>query len=195
MRSWSKPLSWLLILGGLVLLSMGARDFLGSIFGQREAASRWQDSQAQPARVQPELGAALAKLSIPRLDAEWFVFEGIDKKELRLGPGHLPGTAQPGATGNCVIAGHRDTHFRALKDVRQGDELVVETRAGKFRYRVTNLSVVRPSNTTALAPSSDAVLNLITCYPFYYVGPAPKRFVVRAEKEPVEIAHSGPGTS
>jgi sortase A len=179
-------LSWLLILGGVVSLSLGARDYLDSIIGQREAGARWGNPQPSPA----DLGAAIAKLSIPRLGAKWFVLEGTGTEQLRLGPGHMRGTALPGALGNCVIAGHRDTHFRALKDVRQGDQIEVETRTGRFRYRVTDVSIVRPAQTAALGPSTHAVLNLITCYPFYYVGPAPRRFVVRAELEPSEVARN-----
>ncbi|MCL4401168.1 MAG: class D sortase [Acidobacteria bacterium] len=166
---------------------------MSSIFGQREAAEEWHKpvQSRQPAPQTPDLGVALAKLSIPRLNAAWFVFEGVGKKELRLGPGHMRGSALPGTSGNCVIAGHRDTHFRALKDIRKGDEIVVETRQGRFRYRVTDLEIVKPTNTKALAPTTSPVMNLITCYPFYYLGSAPKRFVVHAQMEPLEVAHSG----
>jgi len=187
-RRFSRFLSWLLLLGGAAFLYVGARDFLGGIFGQREAAREWR--RQQPASQGPDMGTAVAKLSIPRLDAAWFVFEGTDQEELRLGPGHMRGTAMPGSAGNCVIAGHRDTHFRVLKDIRKGDEIDVETHTGHFRYQVTGLSIVRPANTEALAPSTHAIMSLITCYPFYYVGPAPKRFVVRAELEPPEVARA-----
>jgi sortase A len=79
-----------------------------------------------------------------------------------------------------VIAGHRDTHFRILKDLKEGDDLILRTRMGQYLYRVQKLTVVSPSNTASLQPTQDAELNLITCYPFYYVGSAPKRFVVEA---------------
>jgi sortase A len=129
----------------------------------------------------PRPGDAIAKLMIPRLDAELYVVEGDGARELRRGPGHLTGTAFPGENGNCVIAGHRDTHFRMLKDVHAGDDIVVKTAAGQFLYRVKNTRVVSPTDTTALQPTPDAELNLVTCYPFYYVGAAPKRYVVEAE--------------
>jgi sortase A len=187
-RRFGRFLSWLLLLGRAAFLYVGARDFLGGILGQREAARAWR--RQQPGYRAPDMGTAVAKLSIPRLNAAWFVFEGTGAEELRLGPGHMRGTAMPGSAGNCVIAGHRDTHFRVLKDIRKGDEIEVETRTGRFRYRVTGTSVVRPANTEALAHSTHAVMNLITCYPFYYVGPAPKRFVVRAELEPPEVARA-----
>ena len=105
----------------------------------------------------------------------------MTRKELRRGPGHLAGTAMPGANGNCVIAGHRDTHFRVLKDIREGDDIVLQTTSGQYLYRVKRMRVVSPDNTSALQPTSDPELNLITCYPFYYVGSAPKRFVVEAQ--------------
>ena len=80
-----------------------------------------------------------------------------------------------------MIAGHRDTHFRVLKDIHKGDEIVLETHDGQYRYRVSQTSVISPTNTACLKPTSTAVLNLITCYPFHYVGSAPKRFIVHAK--------------
>ena len=125
-------------------------------------------------------GEAFARLSIPRLHAVLYVVEGTDSADLRRGPGHLEGSALPGSTGNCVIAGHRDTHFRLLKNVRQGDRIEIETAAGAFIYRVSAISVVTPRNTASLQPTRAPVLNLVTCYPFYFAGPAPQRFVVHA---------------
>ena len=93
----------------------------------------------------------------------------------------MSGTAMPGARGNCVIAGHRDTHFRILKDIHKGDDIVLQTANAQYLYRVKNTQVVSPRNTHALRPTADPVLNLITCYPFWYVGSAPKRYVVEAQ--------------
>jgi sortase A len=172
---------------------LGARDILGSIIGQREAAEEWPatvKTTAEGMPAAPQLGAAMARLSIPRLNASWYIVEGVERKQLRKGPGHIPGTAMPGSSGNCVISAHRDTHFRALKDIQHGDEIVVETRSGKFRYRVTGMRVVEPSNTSVLEASTGSEMSLITCYPFYWVGPAPRRFVVRAELEQPEKGRS-----
>lgn len=191
-RKW---LSLVLIAIGAVLLFLGARDFVGSFLSQRKAAERWEESQRKADKEEPkappapDLGPALARLSIPRLESSWFVFPGAGKKELRLGPGHVPGTALPGTRGNAVIAAHRDTHFRVLKDIQKGDELVVETRYGRFRYQVAGISIVKPTNTKALQPTTEPVINLITCYPFYYMGPAPMRFVVEARLAAVETVH------
>jgi sortase A len=179
-------LSSLLIAGGGFLLFLGGREFVESRVGQSEAAREFHKTtrSAPPKRREIPLplrpGDTLAKLIIPRLDAELYVVEGDDAGDLRRGPGHLPGTALPGADGNCIIAGHRDTHFRILKDIKAGDDIVLETSRGKFLYRVQYTRVVSPKNTASLQPTADAVLNLITCYPFYYVGSAPKRFIVEA---------------
>jgi sortase A len=184
-----RVLSYLLIAGGALLLIWGVRDVWESRAGQSDAAREFQEENAQQApppvtpasrAPAPQRGEPLAELVIPRLDTELYVVEGDGARELRRGPGHLPGTAMPGAKGNCVIAGHRDTHFRILKDLKEGDDLILRTRMGQYLYRVQKLTVVSPSNTASLQPTQDAELNLITCYPFYYVGSAPKRFVVEA---------------
>jgi sortase A len=117
---------------------------------------------------------------IPRLDAQLYVVEGDGPSELRRGPGHLAGTALPGGDGNCVIAGHRDTHFRILKDIRQGDDILLQTKSGEYLYRVRSVRIVSPNYTEPLQETREPELNLITCYPFFYVGSAPKRFVVEA---------------
>jgi sortase A len=184
-------LSFLFIAAGLFLLYLGARDYFGARYGQTEAAREFEQPvpdtpetrpATEPAPSHPvHLGDTIAKLEIPRLDAELYVVEGDGPHELRRGPGHLAGTALPGAAGNCVIAGHRDTHFRVLKDIREGDDIVLQTSTGQYLYRVKHMRVVSPDNTSALQPTSSAELNLITCYPFYYVGSAPKRFVVEAQ--------------
>ena len=175
-------LSYFLMTAGSVLVFLGARDLIESHFGQTTAARTFNTTpdvvHAKSPAVQS--GDTVAKLSIPRLSAQLYIVEGDDEHELRRGPGHMPGTAMPGARGNSVIAGHRDTHFRVLKDIRKGDDIVIETTAGQFLYRVRDTSIVPPSNTAALQPSSANTLHLITCYPFYYVGSAPKRFVVEA---------------
>jgi sortase A len=110
------------------------------------------------------------------------VSEGVDAKTLRLAVGHIPMTALPGQAGNVGIAGHRDTFFRGLKDLRTKDKIVFSTFSGNFKYEVESLRVVEPDNTAVLAPSTENLLTLVTCYPFYYVGAAPKRFIVRARQ-------------
>jgi sortase A len=180
-------ISFLLIAAGAFFLFQGAREFLDARFGQTAAARDFGafESLAESSRGARTVetfhaGDTVAKLIIPRLDAQLYVVEGVDERELRRGPGHMTGTALPGASGNCVIAGHRDTHFRVLKDIQEGDDIVLETGSGKYLYRVKSTRVVLPSNTGPLQPTSSPELNLITCFPFYYVGAAPKRFIVQA---------------
>ena len=114
------------------------------------------------------------------------VVEGIGKTTLRRAAGHIPGTALPGQPGNVGISGHRDTLFRPLKDLKIKDEIQFSTVNGDFRYVVESLTVVDPNNVGVLAPTSENQLTLVTCYPFFYIGAAPKRFVVRAWQIPAQ---------
>jgi sortase A len=184
--------SWLLIFVGSFLIFSGALDYYSSVSSQSKVASDWvrdstpstSPSPSPPNTTRPvtiQRGDPVARLSIPRLDAVLYVVEGADAGDLKRGPGHMEGTPLPGQAGNCIIAGHRDTHFRLLKDIRKGDEILLETHNGQFRYRVSQTTVISPKNTACLRPTTTGVLNLITCYPFYYVGPAPKRFIVHAD--------------
>jgi len=183
-----------LMVAGMLLASFGIWDWMESRTGQTAAARNFiaaaETASSAPVR-RVRVGDTVAKLSIPRLSTDLYVVEGDDDAELRRGPGHLPGTALPGTRGNSVIAGHRDTHFRVLKDIRPGDDIFLETAQGTFRYQVNSTHVVSPSNTASLAPSSNAVLHLITCYPFYWVGSAPKRFVVEATLQAPAVTSPG----
>jgi sortase A len=127
-------------------------------------------------------GGPIGRIEIPRLLLSAVVVEGIDKTSLRRAVGHIPGTALPGQPGNVGLSGHRDTFFRPLKDLRIKDEIQFSTLGGDFKYVVESLAVVDPSNVGVLAPSSENMLTLVTCYPFFYIGAAPKRFVVRARQ-------------
>jgi sortase A len=171
-----------LIATATVLLFFAGREFLGSRIGQFQAGRTFSNAAARPApeyfKTRP--GETIAKMTIPRLHTQLFVIEGDGPDQLRRGPGHLSDTAPLGTTGNSVIAGHRDTHFRVLKDIRKGDSIVIETRRKRFLYTVSSTKIVGPQDTSALRRSSSAELNLITCYPFHYVGNAPRRFVVEA---------------
>jgi sortase A len=124
----------------------------------------------------------IGRMEIPRLSLSTVVAEGVDKRTLRRAVGHIPGTALPGQRGNVGIAGHRDTFFRSLKDIHVEDIIVLTTVWGEYRYRVVSSRVVSPDDVAVLHPTSNEVLTLVTCYPFYFVGPAPDRFIVRAER-------------
>lgn len=136
-------------------------------------------------RLQPVVkkGDVLGRMDIPRLGMSIAILQGTSSRTLRLGAGHIEGTSFPGEAGNSGIAGHRDTFFRGLKDIRRNDEVQLQTATGLFRYEVDWAKVVEPSDTTVLEPSTvESTLTLVTCYPFYFLGPAPMRFVVRAHK-------------
>jgi sortase A len=111
------------------------------------------------------------------------VREGADDSTLRTAAGHLSDTPLPGEPGNSAIAGHRDTLFRKLKDVRVGDRIAVTRPAGSVYFTVRDTRVVAPTDVSVLAPTEGPTLTLVTCYPFRYIGPAPKRFVVRATED------------
>ncbi len=122
----------------------------------------------------------IGRLEIPRLHVNAMVREGADESTLRRAVGHIPGTALPGAIGNVALAGHRDTFFRELRDIRKNDSIDLKTEDGTYRYEVKSTKIVSPRDVDVLAASGGETLTLVTCYPFYYIGSAPKRFIVRA---------------
>ncbi len=137
---------------------------------------------AMKARQQPPRdGALIGELAIPRLGISTEVVEGDDVNDLKVAPGHIPGTALPGEHGNVGIAAHRDTFFRPLQFIREGDTLGLTTMYGTFQYRVVSATVVSRTDTRLLYPTGHDTLTLVTCYPFYFVGSAPKRFILRAD--------------
>ncbi len=150
---------------------------------------RWSAQAAgratSPPVAEPETGAVVGKIEIPRLGVDSIVLEGTEAAALRRGVGHVSGTALPGAGGTIGLAGHRDSVFRPLEEVRRGDTVVLTTRRGRYRYHVIGTEVVQPTETEVLDTAPDAPserLTLITCFPFRYVGPAPRRFIVHARR-------------
>jgi len=125
-------------------------------------------------------GSPLSRLEIPRVMVSVVVSEGIKPLTLSRAAGHIPGTVFPDELGNVGIAGHRDTLFRRLGEVKTGDVITLTTPSRFYQYSVEWTRVVLPSHVEVLEPSNTAVLTLVTCYPFTYLGPAPRRFVVRA---------------
>ena len=126
-------------------------------------------------------GNALTRIQIPKINLDAIITEGVSHRALTLGPGHLQYSAIPGEAGNSVIAGHRDTFFRHIYELKAGDDIYVERLGKQFHYVVTGKRVVQPSDVSVLDSSSDTRLTLITCYPVYYIGPAPERLVVVAK--------------
>ena len=137
----------------------------------------WRDSLIQKS---PE---PLAVLRIPRIKFEVPVLEGTDDWTLNRAVGHIADTPGPGTDGNCGIAGHRDGFFRGLKDIQTGDAIELETRRGTEIYRIERTWIVNPEDVSVLDPTPTRALTLVTCYPFYFIGSAPQRFIVRAVRE------------
>jgi sortase A len=135
-------------------------------------------------------GGVIGEIEVQRLGLKAIVVQGDSEKLLRRAVGHLPETALPGEAGNVALAGHRDGLFRPLRDVRPGDLITLRTPEREFQYRVEWTAIVPPTAVRVLQPTSEPALTLVTCFPFYYVGAAPERFVVRARK--ISVASSLP---
>ena len=127
-------------------------------------------------------GGLIGRLEIIRLALSVIVIEGTGATTLRRAAGHIAGTALPGEPGNVGISGHRDTFFRPLRNIREDDIITITTLLGEYRYRVVSTTIVGPSDVGVLEPGEGEFLTLVTCYPFYFVGSAPDRFIVRAER-------------
>jgi len=143
-------------------------------------------SPARVAKYQASLEKpvqAIGRLEIPDVDLSVMVLEGDDDDTLDRAVGHVPGTAaHPGRSGNLAIAGHRDGYFRGLRHLEEGDQLSLTTLDGVAQYRVEKITIVDPKRTDVLAPTADPTLTLVTCYPFFHVGDAPWRYIVRARQ-------------
>jgi sortase A len=127
-------------------------------------------------------GGLIGRMEIPRLGLSVMVVEGVGTRALRRAAGHIPGTALPGQPGNVGISAHRDTFFRPLRKIQKNDVITFTTALGDYRYRVRSTKVVRPRDVEVLHAGGTEILTLVTCYPFYFVGPAPSRFIVQAER-------------
>jgi sortase A len=143
----------------------------------KERIKAYEESRLQKA------SDPMAVLRIPKIGLEVAVLDGTDDLTLNRAVGHIEDTAKPGERGNVGIAGHRDGFFRGLKDVVKGDTVELETLAGKETYRVDEIWIVRPEDVQVLDPTPEPVITLVACYPFYFVGHAPQRYIVRAVRE------------
>jgi len=134
----------------------------------------------------------IGEMEVPRLALKAIVVQGDSPRILRRAVGHIPETALPGESGNVALTGHRDSFFRPLRHIRAGDAITLKTRQGDFQYQVESTEVVPPSDVQVLRASSGHTLTLITCFPFYYVGAAPSRFIVHAREvgSPAQLSHN-----
>jgi sortase A len=147
------------------------------------STTRSSETRSQPMPLLVSNGMALVgKLDVPRIHVSVMVAEGTSPRVLRVAAGHIPGTALPGQAGNVALAAHRDTFFRRLGDLKTGDVIRLTVPGKQYVYSVKFTDIVGPKETWVLDPSTGESLTLVTCYPFYFVGPAPKRFVVRARR-------------
>ena len=153
---------------------------------EHKISSSVQAGRAVGPAIRPAVkkGEVLGLMEIPRLGLSVAVLQGTSSRTLRLGAGHIDGTPLPGEGGNSAIAGHRDTFFRDLKDIHPNVEIQIQTATALLRYEVDWVKVVDPDDVSVLSSSIESALTLVTCYPFYLVGPAPRRFVVHAHQTP-----------
>lgn len=176
------PLSWVAMLAGVLLLGYVALQYYTMYSEQRRLARTWEAQQQQlsAAAAQPQSAPddGLVKLMVPRIELEAIVVNGTSDRDLLVGPGRVEKTAVPGENGNAVITAHRDTFFRRIFDLEDGDHILVQRNGRLFRFAVTGKKIVMPSDVSVLKPTQDAQLTLITCYPPNYIGPAPERYVI-----------------
>jgi sortase A len=178
-----------LILGGAAVLAVHCYDLFHTMDAQRKA-KQWLNATATPPaqKAPPAVGTGvhrgdvLGELDIPRLHLSVMVLEGDDGDILKIGAGHIPGTALPLSDGNICIAAHRDTFFRPLRVIRPNDVITLTTPAGLARFAVTGTEIVSPSSVNVLGRATGRDLTLVTCYPFAYIGHAPQRFIVHAKR-------------
>jgi sortase A len=188
--------TWLargLLATGLVLLGVVGVIQYFSDRARREAEmldafGRGRGSVAENTRRLAQPGHVIGSLAIPRIGISVPLVESTTERALLLGVGHVEGTRFPGEADNVGLAGHRDTHFRRLGRVHKGDRIVVRTPDGQFTYSVDSTFVVRPERGDLLNPTGQPMLTLVTCYPFHWIGPAPKRFIVRAREVDGHVA-------
>jgi sortase A len=175
----------ILFTGGTLLLgycAFAAVDAWSFQRRQRGALERLLEQTPQSSPAPAAVKGLIGRLEIPRIELSVVFVEGDDPKTLRRAVGHIPGTPWPGQPGNVALTGHRDTFFRPLRNIRTNGILVITTIEGEYRYRVVSTQVVDPDNIAVLAAGDGEILTLVTCYPFYFVGSAPGRFIVSAER-------------
>jgi len=174
----------LLFSTALVLLGYGGFVVLDAwVFERWESAALTQFvPQAAPGLPSVTASGLIGRMEVARLGVNAVVIEGTSNKTLRRAVGHIAGTAMPGEAGNVGIAGHRDTFFRPLRNIQRDDIITLTTLHGEYRYRVVSTKIVGPADIAVLDSDGSEILTLVTCYPFYFVGSAPDRFIVRARR-------------
>jgi sortase A len=177
-----QKLSAILMLAGVILLGFVGSEYWAMYREQQALHREWEAQQKTPSITESASAAVkddgLTRVSIPKINLDVIVVEGTNHKALRVGPGHLKQTPAPGDLGNSVISAHRDTFFRHIYELAKGDELQVRRSGRTYTFQVTGKKIVQPDDVSILNNTPDARLTLITCYPTYYIGPAPQRLIV-----------------
>jgi sortase A len=177
--------SYFFLFAGVFVASYAAYVFADSKVYQAVELRKFNHSVPLAEPHLPVIGEIIGEIEIPTVAIKAVILHGDSPEVLRRGVGHLPETPMPGEWGNVALAGHRDTFFRPLRQIRPGDVITVRTIRGAFQYRVESSRVVSPTDIGVLEASGRRELTLVTCFPFHYVGAAPNRFIVRAfEVEP-----------
>lgn len=179
------------ILGGayyfflvLGLLALGYADFVfadSHVYQALEMKKFKQAGLLSEPHILAE-GEVIGEIQVPRLGLKAIVIQGDSPANLRRAVGHISKSALPGERGNVAVAGHRDTFFRPLRDIRPGDKITFNTPTRGFEYLVESIEIVAPNDIHVFEPSTGHDLTFVTCFPFHFVGPAPKRFIVRARE-------------
>jgi LPXTG-site transpeptidase (sortase) family protein len=170
-----------LIVVGIGLLGYVGSQYWGMYRSQQNLEAAWERQAANmnaPGQVNISPDQMLTRVVIPKINMDAIVVEGASRKDLSEGPGHMKETAMPGETGNAVITAHRDTFFRHIYELGKGDQIQIRRNGRVFTYEVTGKRIVQPDDVSVLKQTTDPRLTLITCYPTYYIGPAPERLVV-----------------
>ena len=185
---WSRNVLFFI---GLLALSYVSYTLIDAWLYQAEQARRFEQElketnppRAKSSGVTVSEGSPLGRIEIGAVGMTTMILEGTEEETLRRAVGHIRGTPLPGKGGNVALAGHRDTFFRRLRDIRLNDEITLTTLNGAYRYRVDSTRVVEPEETDVLKNHGADTLTLVTCYPFNFVGSAPERFIVRARRIP-----------
>ena len=179
---WSVCLEWMLLGISIGCFGTYAYETIEARRFQAERAAEFSRAAQAYAPITVRTGSLLGMLDIPRLRLTTAIIEGDDDATLKRAAGHLPDTPLPWERGTSAIAAHRDGIFRPLKNIAVGDEIIFRSSRDVLHYRVAKTAVVEPDDVSVLRSRPTDVLSLITCYPFHYIGDAPQRFVVHAER-------------
>jgi sortase A len=184
---WRTYLPAFLLVGGLLLLAYVGTEYLAMYREQKSLAVQWAEQEYARVRMSAQdkgkrdMVDGIIRLQIPKIDLDAYVLDGAGRKQLKLGVGRITTTAVPGEKGNAVVTAHRDTFFRHIAELKKGDEIIVRRNGERMVFEMTGYKIVKPSDVSVLKQTEEPTLTLITCYPTYYIGPAPERLVVMAK--------------